>query len=110
MSDSTGIAGLDQLALWSVALTAIAGAAALLWRVTRGAHRILQRLDEFADDWHGVPARPGVPGHDGVMARLGGIEQRLVAVEHELHPNSGGSLRDAVDRVAAKVGVSSPEE
>jgi hypothetical protein len=28
---------------------------------------------------------------------------RLAAIEHELHPNSGGSLRDAVDRVEQAV-------
>ncbi|MFD0496842.1 hypothetical protein [Streptomyces rhizosphaericus] len=33
------------------------------------------------------------------MQRLDAIEQQLAAVEHELHPNSGTSLRDAVDRV-----------
>ena len=99
MSDSTGIAGVDQLVVWSVAAAAIAGALALLWRLTRGARRVLARMDEFADDWAGTPGRPGVPGHDGVMARLGGIEERLGAVEHELRPNSGSSMRDAIDRV-----------
>jgi hypothetical protein len=97
--DSTGIVAVDDLVIWSVALTAIAGSAALLWRLTRGVRRLLSRLDEFVDDWQGTPGRPGVPGHEGVMARLCGIEDRLAAVEHELHPNSGGSLRDAVDRV-----------
>jgi hypothetical protein len=33
------------------------------------------------------------------MTRLDAIEQQLDSVQHELHPNSGSSLRDAVDRV-----------
>lgn len=74
-------------------------AIALIWRLTRGARRVLARMDEFADDWQGTPGRPGVPGHAGVMARLGGIEERLIAVEHEMRPNSGSSMRDAIDRV-----------
>jgi hypothetical protein len=51
------------------------------------------------------------------MERLGGIErqgadtaqhlaeveQRLARVEEQLHPNGGGSLRDAVDRVDARL-------
>lgn len=88
----TGVADVDQAAVWSVTLGAIAGGAALLWRLTRGARRVIGRLEDFADDWHGVPARPGVPERPGVMARLDRIE-------HELHPNSGSSLRDAVNRI-----------
>ncbi|MFE4972647.1 hypothetical protein ACFRAR_11055 [Kitasatospora sp. NPDC056651] len=38
-----------------------------------------------------MQARPGL------MERVGGIEDRLTRVEHELYPNSGESLRDAVD-------------
>ncbi|MFF2960993.1 hypothetical protein ACFVT1_19235 [Streptomyces sp. NPDC057963] len=41
-----------------------------------------------------------------VMVRLERIEQQgdehpahLARIDHELHPNSGASLRDAVDRV-----------
>ncbi|MFI8810534.1 MULTISPECIES: hypothetical protein [unclassified Streptomyces] len=67
--------------------------------MSRGIRQIMGRVDEFVDDWNGTQARPGVPGRPGVMARLDGIEERLGRVEHELHPNSGGSLRDAVDRV-----------
>jgi hypothetical protein len=97
------VADLDQAVVWSVAIASVAGGMGVVWRVTRGARRILGRLDEFADDWNGLPSRPGVPGHAGVMARLGSIEDRLAAVEHELHPNSGKSLRDAVDRIAESV-------
>jgi hypothetical protein len=50
------------------------------------------RIDEFIDDWQGAAARPGVSARPGVMARLD-------AIEHELRPNSGASLRDAVNRV-----------
>lgn len=99
MSDSTGIAPVDTIVIWSVAAVAVAAALGLLWRLTRGVRRIVGRVDEFVDDWNGTTARPGVAGRPGVMARLDRIEQRLESVEHELHPNSGGSLRDAVDRV-----------
>jgi hypothetical protein len=33
-----------------------------------------------------------------VTERLAVFEDRMCRVEHELHPNDGGSLRDAVDR------------
>ncbi|MFJ1708584.1 hypothetical protein [Kitasatospora sp. NPDC088346] len=94
MSDpTTGAASLDAVLLWCGAVVAIAGAAGLLWRATRGAHRLARRVEDFIDGWAGTDEHPGV------MARLDRIEHKLGTVEHELHPNSGGSLRDAVDRV-----------
>jgi hypothetical protein len=73
------------------AITAIAAAlAAIAQWVVRPMARTLKRLREFLDDWAGELGRPGVPARLGVMAR---IER----IEHQVHPNSGGSLRDAVD-------------
>ena len=89
---ATGVVALDTLVIWSVAAAAVAAGLGLLWRLARTVGRVVGRLDEFVDDWNGTPDRPGVPGRPGVMTRLDSIE-------HELHPNSGGSLRDAVDRV-----------
>ncbi|MGW1127447.1 hypothetical protein [Streptomyces sp. NPDC002526] len=108
MSDGTGVVAIDVVVIWCVAAAAVAAALGLLWRMTRGVRRIVLRVDEFVDDWNGVPGRPGVPERPGVMARLDGIEERLGSVEHELHPNSGSSLRDAVDRVDAAVNGSHP--
>ncbi|MDF2705554.1 MAG: hypothetical protein K0R62_1206 [Nonomuraea muscovyensis] len=99
MSDSTGVPAVDTIVVWCVAGTALAGILVLLWRLVRGVRQVVVRVDDFVDDWQGVPSRPGVPERPGVMARLDAIEGRLSNVEHELHPNSGSSLRDAVDRV-----------
>ncbi|MEW2635926.1 hypothetical protein AB0903_30890, partial [Streptomyces sp. NPDC048389] len=99
MSESTGVPAVDSLVVWSLAAVAICAGLGLLWRLVRGVRRIATRVDDFVDDWQGVPPRPGVPERKGVMERLDGIEERLTSVEHELHPNSGQSLRDAVDRV-----------
>lgn len=95
----TGIPGVDLAVVWCGVVAAVGAALGLLHRATRGARRLAERLGDLADDWQGIPARPGVPGRPGVMQRLDTIEQQLAAVEHELHPNSGSSLRDAVDRV-----------
>lgn len=78
----TGILAFDIC----VALGLLAGGVAVLWQLAR----FLKRLGDLGDDWNGEPAREGVPARPGVMARLGTIEA-------ELHPNHGGSLRDAVD-------------
>ncbi|MGW7431876.1 hypothetical protein ACWGIN_20295 [Streptomyces sp. NPDC054861] len=96
---STGFPGVDLAVVWCGVVAAIGAALGLIYRATRSVRRLAERLGDVADDWQGVPARPGVPGRPGVMERLDAIEGKLGAVEHELHPNSGGSLRDAVDRV-----------
>lgn len=96
---STGLPGVDLAVVWCGVVAAVGTALGLLYRATRGARRLAERLGDLADDWQGTPPRPGVPGRPGVMTRLDAIEQQLAGVEHELHPNSGGSLRDAVDRV-----------
>lgn len=84
-----------------------------IWTATRNLARGLRRLVHFADDWFGEPERDGVPARPGVMERMSAIEsagadtradvrgllERVERVEHELRPNSGLSLRDAVDRV-----------
>jgi hypothetical protein len=89
---STGLAGLDTVVVWSGAAVAIAAGLGLLWRLTRGVRQAVHRFDQFWEDWQGVESRPGVAARPGVM-------ERLDRIEHELHPNSGGSLRDAIDRV-----------
>ncbi len=89
--DRTGNPTLDVVLMWGGAITVLAGVIGLLWRATRASMRLAGRVEEFMDDWAGEPGRPGV------MERVVGIEERLTRVEHELYPNSGGSLRGAVD-------------
>lgn len=76
----------------------------------------LRKVGRLADDLTGEPARPGFAATPGVLERLTGIEAglatlapvmprlesletRLGAVEAQLHPNGGSTLRDAVDRL-----------
>ncbi|MFJ2093107.1 hypothetical protein ACIOEW_28120 [Streptomyces sp. NPDC087901] len=95
--DATGIPAVDAVLVWGGAVSVLTAVVTVLWRITRGVVHFGKRVEEFMDDWSGEEARPGVAGRAGVMERLGGFEERLTRVEHELHPNSGGSLRDAVD-------------
>lgn len=81
---------MDTLVVWAVAIAAVAGLLGMLWRALRSAHRASASLDQLLGDWRGTPDRPGVPGTPGVM-------ERIERIEKELFPNSGHSLRDAVD-------------
>ncbi|WNI31505.1 hypothetical protein OG322_22710 [Streptomyces sp. NBC_01260] len=108
--DGTGIEAVDVILVWGGAVTVLAGAVVAVWRAVRGALHLVGRVDEFMDDWTGESDRPGVPGRPGVMARVSGIEDRLTAVEHEMYPNSGASLRDAVDLANHRLAQLCPDE
>lgn len=93
------------------ALLPILGVIAFLvrigWRAWKqGIKPAVETFQNFLDDWNGVPDRPGVKGRPGVMARLehqkdhlAEVQESLGVLKHEVKPNGGGSLRDAVDRV-----------
>lgn len=117
MAAETGIPAVDTVLVWGGALSLTAGVLTLAWRGIRGGVRLGRRVDEFIDDWQGEPPRPGVPARPGVMERMGGLETRMGGVEddlqrikHELYPNSGGSLRDAVDLANQRLALLCPED
>jgi HAMP domain-containing protein len=80
-------------------ISALVAVLLLMFQV-RSQNRTIQRQNEeqlrkqriFESDWNGEPARPGVPGRAGIM-------ERVAAIEGELKPNGGGSLRDSVNRL-----------
>lgn len=111
------------LGLWIVGAAAVASALVALWRVARTMLRGSRKIGHFFDDWFGEPDRPGAPGRPGIPARLskvevavsevseknadlcrevGEIKQQVAEIAHELHPNAGSSLRDAVNRIEAR--------
>lgn len=108
--EGTGISAVDMAILWGGAITILAGVCALAWRAVRGALHLGRRVHQVIDDWYGEEERPGVPGRAGLMERVGGIEERLSRVEHELYPNSGESLRDAVDLANRRLARLCPDE
>lgn len=65
-------------------------------------------IEHFLEDWNGEPERPGVPARPGMMQRMAALEAFTIKyspvidrLDHEMHPNSGGSLADAVNRTEA---------
>lgn len=80
-------------------LTALTVLATFLWkRLLRPVKRLCEEVAEFLSDWRGtdgdqvrgIPARKSVP-------------ERLSEIEHEVHTNSGGSLKDGVQRIERDV-------
>ncbi|MFC8723783.1 hypothetical protein [Streptomyces bacillaris] len=100
-----GPPGAEAVLLWGGVITMVAGLVAGLWRVVRGLVSTWRRLDQYIADWYGEPERPGVPARPGVMERVAGMEVRLGRMEHELHPNGGASLRDAIDEANRRLAV-----
>ena len=96
---STGVSAVDAAVVWAAAAAGLTGVLAGVWRLVRAVRRVLHRVEEIVDDWQGVPGRAGVPARPGVMQRLDGLERAVVAIADEMRPNSGSSLRDALDRV-----------
>jgi len=58
-----------------------------------------RKIGAFLTDWDGTPGRPGVPGTPGVMQRLSQQDDQLTAIQAEVIPNGGGSIKDAVHRI-----------
>lgn len=86
-------------------LLAFGTALGALWLMTRPMRRFAKSGEQFLEDWHGVPERPGFDAIPGVPERLRMLERNaqedrelLKRIDHELHPNSGGSLRDQVNK------------
>lgn len=117
MAAETGVPALDTVLVWGGAVSLLVGVVTIMWRMVRGVVRFGRRVEDVIDDWQGEPPRPGVPARPGVMERMGSLETRMGGVEddlqrirHELYPNSGGSLRDAVDLANQRLAVLCPDD
>ncbi|MBX6383771.1 MAG: hypothetical protein IRZ07_12480 [Microbispora sp.] len=101
---------------WLIGAAALITALVVTWRFAVAVLAAGRRLVHFLDDWFGEAPRPGVPGRPGFPDRLGKVEtavkglreeigeirEQVAEIVHELHPNAGSSLRDAVNRIEAR--------
>ena len=74
-------------------VVSVAGASVVFGRPLR---KLVRDNAEFREDWYGQPARPGRDPEPGVM-------ERLRKIEKELHPNGGSTMRDAINRLDARI-------
>lgn len=83
----------------SGAFVVVSGLAVLLFK------RLPREVGQLSRDWYGQPARtgfsavPGVPERlEKVETTLGELREFVVNIDHEVHPNSGESMADKVNR------------
>lgn len=69
----------------------------------RWAYRQVCSLQDLLEDWHGEPARPGVPGRLGVMERLNRIEKTVNSAAFNSQPNHGTSAYDEHTRLLKEI-------
>ncbi|MXM67086.1 hypothetical protein GR925_27565 [Streptomyces sp. HUCO-GS316] len=115
--EPTGNPTVDAVLFWGSVVSLLLGIGTGVWRVGRVLVRLTKGVEQYLTDWYGEPDRPGVPARPGVLVRLqraeeglAGIGERLGRLEHEMQPNSGASLRDAVDRVNTALARLLPDE
>lgn len=81
------------------AIGAIGGALAVIGASARWVRNRWRPIAAFLRDWNGEPERPGHDEVPGIPARLRALERSVATIKHEVTPNSGGSLKDAVVRI-----------
>jgi len=101
-------------------IIAIAALVTAITIVVIFASRILKffkKAVHFFDDFLGEEGRPGVPPRPGfsermtkmedcvnkVNDRLDNIEEKIQSIDVELQPNSGSSMRDAINRIEKRI-------
>jgi hypothetical protein len=67
------------------------------------ATKLVKRFIHFLDDYFGEEARPGFQGRAGMQERMLIIEQELKCVSYEMRPNSGTSIKDAINRIEKRL-------
>lgn len=65
--------------------------------------KAVKRFIHFLDDYFGEEARPGFPGRPGMQERLRKIEEDVEHISYEMKPNSGTSIKDAINRIEQRL-------
>ncbi len=100
-----------------IAIAALLTAATVITIATIKTSKFIKKVVHFFDDFLGEEQRPGVPPRPGFSQRMSRIEKSLETgaerfstienkidrIDYELRPNSGLSLRDAVNRIEERL-------
>lgn len=94
-------AGVHPSVAWTLATIAVlVFLAGFIKAVIMPALKAIRQISRFLDDWYG---RENDPHRPGIRSRLEDVETQVKQVHHQTHVNGGGSLKDAVNRIEAKV-------
>jgi archaellum component FlaC len=100
-----------------IAIAGIVTAITILIVAFRKTSKAVKKMVHFFDDYFGEEERPGVDRRPGISERLSKMEEclndvnsrfttveyKIESIEKELQPNSGTSLRDAINRIEDRV-------
>lgn len=100
-----------------IAIAALLTAATVIIIAAIKTSKFIKKIVHFFDDFLGEEERPGVPPRPGISQRISSIEKsldvgtekfstieyKLDRIDYELRPNSGMSLRDAVNRIEQRL-------
>lgn len=100
-----------------IAIAALLTAATVIIIATIKTSKFVKKIVHFFDDFLGEEERPGVSARPGFSERMSQmekqlekgnekfsiIENKLDLIDYELRPNSGTSLRDAVNRIEKRL-------
>jgi hypothetical protein len=67
------------------------------------ATKLVKRFIHFLDDYFGEEERPGFSGRPGMQERLRIIEMEIEHISYEMKPNSGSSIKDAINRIEKRL-------
>lgn len=100
-----------------IAIAALLTATTIIIVTAIKTSKFIKKIVHFFDDFLGEEERPGVPSRPGFSQRMTSIEKQLEQgtekffvienkldkIDYELRPNSGLSLRDAVNRIEQRL-------
>jgi hypothetical protein len=89
----------EILMMLAATITAIGVIGVGLYKATK----LTKRFIHFLDDYFGEEERPGFSGRPGMQERLRIIEMEIEHISYEMKPNSGSSIKDAINRIEKRL-------
>jgi hypothetical protein len=86
-----------------IMLAATVTAIGVIWVGLHKATKLVKRFIHFLDDYFGEEERPGFEGRPGMQERLRAIEMEIECISYEMKPNSGSSIKDAINRIEKRL-------